>query len=129
MRIHLARLLVFALAWLVTPGLTEATENLWHLLQAGHGAHAQAQGADHAPEDAEHGCSGTFHLCSCHSAPAPALTAGLPRLGELDDAEGVRRSSAQHLSDPHRSPPDRPPQARELHPRARATAEVGARRT
>ena len=38
-----------------------------------HGAHAQDAGADHAPDGDEHGCSGTFHLCSCHHSPPTVL--------------------------------------------------------
>lgn len=55
------------------PGLAEAGENLWHFARAGHLAHAQDAGEDHAPEGDEHGCSGTFHLCSCHNSPPMAL--------------------------------------------------------
>ena len=51
---------------MMTPGLTEASENLWHLIRAGHTAHSLDAGPDHAPKGDEHGCSGTFHLCSCH---------------------------------------------------------------
>jgi hypothetical protein len=72
-RTLIPRLLVLGLVWLMTPGLTEAAENLWHVARAGHTAHAQNTGEDHAPEGDEHGCSGTFHLCSCHHSPPTAL--------------------------------------------------------
>lgn len=69
------RILVLSLLWTLAPGLTEATENVWHLLYAGHTAHAADQGPDHEPAGDEHGCSSTFHLCSCH--PTPVSTAAL----------------------------------------------------
>lgn len=85
----LIRLLVLVLVWTLTPGLTEAAENAWHLVAEGHVAHAPDAGPEHAPSGDEHGCSGTFHLCSCHpSIPANASTAA------------AERSEA-----PHRAPP------------------------
>lgn len=65
---------ILALIWMLTPGLTEAAENLWHVVRSGHAAHAADQGADHEPEGDEHGCSGTFHLCSCHHSTSTTLT-------------------------------------------------------
>jgi len=62
-----ARVLVLVLAWQLVPGMGEVVENALHLLSEGHTAHALAD-ADHAPEGDEHGCSGPFHLCSCHSS-------------------------------------------------------------
>lgn len=70
----LQRLLVLGIVGSMTPGLSEAGENLWHLLRTGHTAHAQAEGSDHAPEGDEHGCTGTFHLCSCHHSSPSTLT-------------------------------------------------------
>ena len=58
-----ALLLVFCL----TPGAAEIVENVAHLATDGHMAHAIDDG-DHAPEGDEHGCSGTVHLCACHSS-------------------------------------------------------------
>lgn len=76
-------LAVLVLAWGLTPGLGEVTENAWHLATAGHSAHAAGQGADHAPEGDEHGCSGTFHVCSCHHNVYSDLAANpRPRVGE-----------------------------------------------
>ena len=66
MRIGL-KLLVLLLGWQMVPGMTEIVENIVHLAQNGHLAHA-IDDAQHAPEGDEHGCSGTFHLCQCHSS-------------------------------------------------------------
>lgn len=73
MRYAATRVLVVALIWMLTPGLTESAENLLHLLGSGHVAHALSQGPDHEPMGDEHGCSGTFHVCSCHQTLPTAL--------------------------------------------------------
>lgn len=62
------RCLAFGLVLALTPGLAEAVENVWHLALLGHSAHATDEGSDHQPTGDEHGCSGTFHVCSCHHA-------------------------------------------------------------
>lgn len=103
------RLVILGIVWMMTPGLTEATENLWHLVRSGHTAHSVEAGPDHAPEDDEHGCSGAFHLCSCHHTPpvtlaeaptgrAPAPPAVRPGL----QRQGQRQSPA--LPGPYRPP-------------------------
>lgn len=60
----LLRLLALALALQLTPAL-EVVENGVHVLTEGHGAHA-LDDAEHAPAGDCHGCSATFHVCSCH---------------------------------------------------------------
>jgi hypothetical protein len=85
-------LVVSSLVLLVTPGLLEATENLWHLAAAGHTAHSSEAGADHQPTGDEHGCTGSFHLCSCHRSP-PSQTEARARLAD----GGVRSASAVAL--------------------------------
>ena len=62
---YVAGILVYAMA----PGAGETVENVLHLLSEGHAAHELAD-AEHAPRGDEHGCSGTFHLCHCHSSTA-----------------------------------------------------------
>ena len=57
------------LAYVMTPMSVEATESLMHLLVDGHTAHSVADDA-HQPDEAEHGCSGSFHMCPCHSSVA-----------------------------------------------------------
>ncbi len=55
------------LVFVLTPGATEIVENAAHLLANGHGAHA-FDDAEHSPAGDEHGCSSTFHTCSCHNS-------------------------------------------------------------
>lgn len=60
--------LAILLAYAITPGSGEITENAFHLLTNGHGAHALGE-EDHGPAD-EHGCSGPFEVCPCHGSGA-----------------------------------------------------------
>jgi hypothetical protein len=105
-----AYVLVTLLVWALVPGLAEVTENLGHLLSAGHTAHAASEGDDHSPRGDEHGCSGTFHLCSCHASTPMVATrpAGGPQL-QLRAA--LPRRSAQPHPAPHLAGPFRPPRA------------------
>ncbi len=59
------------IASLLILGMTptvELLENVVHLAFEGHTAHALPD-LEHEKEGAEHGCSGTFHICSCHTSP------------------------------------------------------------
>jgi hypothetical protein len=70
---HRLRLLIGAfLLFAMTPASGEILENAVHLVLAGHAAHALPDDG-HQPDEPEHGCSGPFHICACHS-PTP-LTA------------------------------------------------------
>jgi hypothetical protein len=69
----LFRLLALALALQLTPAL-EVVENGVHVLTEGHGAHA-LDDAEHAPAGDCHGCSATFHVCSCHAPVGVVLRA------------------------------------------------------
>lgn len=60
---YIAVLLVF----LMTPAAGEVAENIVHFVVNGHTAHA-VDDAAHQPDDREHGCSGLFHVCGCHSS-------------------------------------------------------------
>lgn len=104
------RLLVLALAWVLTPGLAEVTENVWHLAVAGHTAHAAGEGADHVPEDAEHGCNGTFHVCSCHHTPASDLVPA-PALRLADPGRELALFRSVDAPEPPLPRLDRPPRA------------------
>lgn len=55
------------------PAVGELVEMTVHAVEHGDIAHEEGDEHDSAPlgED-EHGCSGTFHLCPCHS-PTPAM--------------------------------------------------------
>ena len=53
--------------YLMTPGTGELAENIVHLVMTGHTAHS-IDVPDHEPKGDEHGCSGTFHVCPCHTS-------------------------------------------------------------
>ena len=110
MRTLLARLLVLGLVWSLTPGLTEAAENAWHLAAAGHGAHAVAAGDDHAPRGDEHGCSGTYHLCACHHSVTPTLAQAVA-LQAPRSAGRAGTLLAAPRPDPVRAGPYHPPRS------------------
>lgn len=57
------------LAYAITPGAGEMTENVAHFLLAGHAAHAPHDAGQASNEDA-HGCSGPFQTCPCHGTSA-----------------------------------------------------------
>jgi len=107
---RLSQLAVLGLAALVTPGVVEVTENLWHLATRGHEAHAAEAGADHAPDGREHGCSGTFHLCTCcHTAPAAAAPPPSSTIADAPEPSLASGGGAAPRS-PFLPPLDRPPQ-------------------
>ena len=77
------RILALALVLAILPTTGEMLELVVHL--ARHGDVAHEVGDDHgsAPMGTdEHGCSGTFHLCPCHTAQAttPAACDVPPRV-------------------------------------------------
>lgn len=110
-RVGATRLLVLIIIWMMTPGLTEAAESLWHVIEAGHTAHAPGAGPDHAPEGDEHGCSGAFHLCSCHHTPPSAFALAIGD-HEVDPATGGPGPLIRcHGQNPDLPGPYRPPQA------------------
>lgn len=57
------------LAYAITPGAGEMTENVAHFLLDGHAAHAPHDAGQGPIEDA-HGCSGPFQTCPCHGTSA-----------------------------------------------------------
>jgi hypothetical protein len=63
------------LAYAITPGAGEMTENVAHFVLDGHSAHA-AHGADEAPINDAHGCSGPFQTCPCHGTSAFVVDVG-----------------------------------------------------
>lgn len=105
----LHKTLLLLLVVLLIPGAFEVMENLWHLGATGHVAHAADAGADHAPQGQEHGCSGTFHFCTC----CPTLTFRVPMAATLGaEPEPLRRAHRFHLplyESPPLPLPDRPP--------------------
>jgi len=67
----------------ILPGLSECIENVVHLAENGHSAHSEPAGDAHAPPGPEHGCTGTFHLCSCCSSPGFELFQSRAQVPEL----------------------------------------------
>lgn len=61
-------ILVLALLGSSVLGAPELAENLGHLVLYGHEAHDPEAGASHQPTNPEHGCTGTLHLCGCHTS-------------------------------------------------------------
>lgn len=71
---------IFVLVYLLIPGACEVTENLIHYVTEGHSAHA-LDDEEHQSTGDEHGCSGSFHLCQCHSSVAFLLGAAECNIG------------------------------------------------
>jgi len=76
MRSHL---LALFLAGLICPGTGELVVDALHLLETGHTEHAHD-----VPVDAEHGCSGPFHVCGCHST-VPFACEAAPAVAEAPE--------------------------------------------
>lgn len=95
----------------MAPGAGEIVENVFHLLAEGHAAHALADAA-HEPQGEEHGCSGTFHMCHCHSSTTFVSGAGAP---EVEAAAEHRQPVSWDVNDAHpegcRADMFRPPSA------------------
>jgi hypothetical protein len=98
------RVLAALLAALMVPGAAELAADALHLFATGHTEH------DHeTPVDAEHGCSGPFHACGCHST-APFVDAsdfavgGAPALSVRFDAPTCDAPPAAHAPGPYRPP-------------------------
>jgi hypothetical protein len=106
-RVWIAALMVGA----ILPGSGELLENAVHLATRGHLAHATPDGDTHGPSPAEHGCSGTLHLCSCCPSAAFALSTALalrrpPDLGQRLVCAGAPvhlDPAARHLDHPPRA--------------------------
>ena len=60
---YISVLVVFFMA----PGASEIVETVSQFLSDGPAAQASAD-VDRGPQDDEGGCSGTFHVCHCHSS-------------------------------------------------------------
>lgn len=102
------RLAAFLLVWALFPGVGEVAENVVHLSLHGHLAHAVGHEDDHAHSGAEHGCTGPFHICSCHSSTPFELT----RTAKLPALRGVlaeREAQPLGLLARPRPPLERPP--------------------
>lgn len=67
------------LAYAITPGAGEMTENVTHFLLDGHAAHAPHDAGQGPNEDA-HGCSGPFQTCPCHGTTAFVTDSAPPEI-------------------------------------------------
>jgi hypothetical protein len=101
--------LALILAYSITPGSGEITENVAHYLLDGHSAHAAHDAGQPEHGDA-HGCSGPFEHCPCHGTSA--FVADSPPI-EVGVAHAVNQQVqwfvAVHQSDGTRSNVFRPP--------------------
>ncbi len=74
-----SRILALLLVLAVVPSGMELVELTVHIVRYGDVAHADQHDTSTKPIGSdEHGCSGTFHVCSCHqvvSAMTPLATA------------------------------------------------------
>jgi hypothetical protein len=104
-----SRIVALALLWIVVPGAIEATENLAHLLDSGHLAHAAESGDSHSEPGPEHGCNATFHLCSCHAAPS-GLPADAAVAAASEPAAPLVARLAERTCAGHRHNIEHPPQ-------------------
>lgn len=88
------------LAYLMVPGSVEIVENLGHWITHGDTAHADRQHDQDGPSD-EHGCSGTYHACSCHASASFVAGSGAPVLMAPVDrpARAPRAINEAHDSD------------------------------
>jgi hypothetical protein len=71
------------LAYAITPGAGELTENVAHYLLDGHAAHGQHE-AEEAPNRDTHGCSGPFQTCPCHGTTAFLADSGPVEIGVVE---------------------------------------------
>ena len=103
--------LVFALLLALAPGLGEVVENVLHLVTEGHPAHAQGHGDEHAARSPEHGCTGTFHFCSCHGSATGLKPARSPRVQAQDVIATLALPRAGSTGTGFHHVPERPPRA------------------
>ncbi len=62
-----ARILALLLVLSIVPSTMELVEAVVHWAEHGDSAHGEGHDSSALGTD-EHGCSGTFHLCPCHTA-------------------------------------------------------------
>ena|SRR3990167_8770357 len=92
----------------IVPSAMEMVEAVVHWVEHGDSAHGDGHDASALGTD-EHGCSGTFHLCGCHSANvmAPSVVVAMDLHTRSDHEAGVEPVSRAGLG--ATAPPIRPP--------------------
>jgi len=103
-----ARILAIVLTLSILPSTMELIEAVVHWAEHGDSAHGEDHHSSALGTD-EHGCSGTFHLCACHtaSAVAPSVVVDLASYGFLDNEACI--APASHVGLGATAPPIRPP--------------------
>lgn len=103
-----ARILAILLTLSILPSTMELVEAVVHWAQHGDSAHGDDHDSTALGTD-EHGCSGTFHLCACHTASvvAPSVVTDLSVYSFLEYEAGVEPAS--HVGLGATAPPIRPP--------------------
>lgn len=103
------RSLAAVLFLLLVPGVSEVVENLVHVAIHGHAAHARPSGDRHSEPGPEHGCNGTFHLCSCHASLSYLVAKPLPPLRSRPPDALSRPRERASLHTGYHHIPERPP--------------------
>jgi hypothetical protein len=103
-----ARILALLLTLSIVPSTMELVEAVVHWAEHGDSAHGDGHGSSALGTD-EHGCSGTFHLCACHTASvvAPSVVLDLNVYSFLDHEACFEPASRVGLG--ATAPPVRPP--------------------
>jgi hypothetical protein len=107
-----ARFLALLLVLLMTPLASEATELALQAFGRAPAAHHVTSPGPSAPHDSdcEHGCSGLFHACGCHStAASTTASAGTVLSPEAPPARIERVPARSQRGRGNEPPPIRPP--------------------
>lgn len=106
-----SRILALLLVLAVIPSGMELVELAVHIAKYGDVAHADQHDKSKSPLGSdEHGCSGTFHICSCHQV----VTATTPLTATVDCVRAPAQSLAivfplDRTGEAAQAPPVRPP--------------------
>lgn len=110
-RIWTIRVLTLMLLWTLVPGLVEATEDALHLVLTGQVLAVDFHAGESSEPDAEHGCTGALHLCTCHVSPT-GLNGGRARIPAVGEDVGCLRILGEDSTClGHSVSLDRPPQS------------------
>ena len=104
-----ARILALLLTLSIVPSTMELVEAVVHWVEHGDSAHGDGHETSAFGGTDEHGCSGTFHLCPCHTANvlASAVVLDLNVYSFLDFEACV--APASRIGQGATAPPIRPP--------------------
>lgn len=104
-----ARILALLLVLSIVPSTMELVEAVVHWAEHGDSAHGEGHDSSALGGTDEHGCSGTFHICPCHTANvlAPSVVLDLNVYSFLDYEACSAPASRGGLG--ATAPPIRPP--------------------